>query len=292
MFSLIGLTSVVTRLKLYGLTAGLFFFFLHTAIGQHQLIKFWETDTLLKVPESVLYDAQENLLYVSNVDGTEPWEKDEKGSIATINLNGKIIAAEWVAGLNAPKGMAKYGDDLYVADIDRIVVINVKRAAITKVIPVPGAQTLNDIVTDNQGTLYVSDTRGKKIYKVGGNITTVLLDSTALKSPNGLHWYNNTLYVLDAGSLYKMGKDQSFLKLAEGMEGGTDGIVQVTNNEFIISCWAGSIWYVNDTDGSKELLLAARENGPNAADMGYNTAKRMVYVPTFFSNTVVAYLIK
>ena len=34
-------------------------------------------------------------------------------------------------------------------------------------------------------------------------------------------------YVLDAGTLFKMNKDKSLTKIAEGMEGGTDGIENV-----------------------------------------------------------------
>jgi hypothetical protein len=73
----------------------------------HQLVKKWETDTLLKVPESVLYDADNKILYVTNIDG-QPWEKDNKGSVGKVGLDGKIITVDWVSGLQAPKGMALY----------------------------------------------------------------------------------------------------------------------------------------------------------------------------------------
>src|SRR5258705_668094 len=33
---------------------------------EHKLIKKWESDTILKVPESDLYDAENKVLYVSN----------------------------------------------------------------------------------------------------------------------------------------------------------------------------------------------------------------------------------
>ena len=53
---------------------------------EHSLVKLWETDTLLKVPESVLLDAGNNVLYATNIDGTDPWAKDRKGSISNVNL--------------------------------------------------------------------------------------------------------------------------------------------------------------------------------------------------------------
>ncbi len=48
----------------------------------------------------------------------------------------------------------------------------------------------------------------------------------------------------------KTEKDKSLTKVTDGMEGGTDGIENVTGNDFIVSCWAGSIWYIK-ADGSK-----------------------------------------
>ncbi|HEY4335294.1 MAG TPA: ATP/GTP-binding protein, partial [Puia sp.] len=72
--------------------------------AQHQLVKLWETDSVLKVPESVLYSPEDKLLYNSNIDG-QPNEKDGKGSIGKTALDGKIIKVDWVTGLNAPKGL-------------------------------------------------------------------------------------------------------------------------------------------------------------------------------------------
>ena len=56
------------------------------------------------------------------LDGA-PAEKDGKGSIGKVGLDGKIIQAEWVTGLNAPKGMAITGNSLWVADVDRLDVV-------------------------------------------------------------------------------------------------------------------------------------------------------------------------
>src|SRR6187402_2462475 len=92
---------------------------------QHSLVKKWETDTLLKTPESVLYDAKGKILYVSNIDGA-PDGKDGKGSIGKIGLDGKIIAVDWVSGLNAPKGMALVKNTLWVADVDQMVAVDIE----------------------------------------------------------------------------------------------------------------------------------------------------------------------
>ena len=51
----------------------------------HQLVEKWRTDTVLKVPESVLYDAEDKVLYTSNIGGA-PDGKNGKGSIGKVAL--------------------------------------------------------------------------------------------------------------------------------------------------------------------------------------------------------------
>jgi hypothetical protein len=271
------------------LTTGLLFFSL--AHAQVKLVKLWETDSTLKVPESVLYDAPNKVLYVSNIDGTEPWGKDGKGSIGKVGLDGKIINAEWVTGLNAPKGMGLYKGKLYVADLTEIVVIDIAKGTIVQRWPIVSAVGLNDVSIDAKGILYVSDSKARNVYTMPVTVPkkiTLLLDSNQLKRPNGVLLHGNNLYVLDDGTMYRLEKNRSLTKITDGMEGGTDGIENVQGKDFIVSCWAGAIWYVKE-DGSKTLLLDTREQKINSADIGYDAKNKIVYVPTFWKNSVVAY---
>src|SRR5688572_21798503 len=186
-----------------------------------QLVKKWETDTLLKVPESVLYDADAKVLYVTNIDGTDPWAQDGKGSVGKIGLDGKIIKVDWVVGLNSPKGMGLYKGKLYVADLKKVHVIDVATGKRDNIIEVVGAQGLNDISVDDNGVVYVSDMPGKKIWRLDNNgKQEVIIEN--LNRPNGVLAYKNEFFVLDNGVLLKMNKDKSLAKIAEGLDGGTD----------------------------------------------------------------------
>ena len=257
---------------------------------QHQLIKKWETDSVLKVPESVLYDGANKILYVANIDG-EPWGRDGKGSVGKVGLDGKIITIDWVSGLNAPKGMAIYRKNLYVADMDAVAVIDIKGGTLTRRIEVEGATGLNDVTIDKKGVIYVTDSRNKKVHRIENGIVSTILDSLSLKGPNGILINGNDLLVLDAGAMYKVEKDKRLTKMADGMEGGTDGIENVQGKDFVVSCWGGVVYYVK-ADGSKEKLLDTREQKINSADIGYDSRTRTLYVPTFFKNSVVAYQLK
>lgn len=270
-----------------GLIVALFIY--TSAFAQHQLVKLWETDSVLKVPESVLLDAAGKVLYVANIDGTDPWAKDSKGSVGKVGLDGKVIAAEWITGLNCPKGMGLYNGKLYVADFTDLVVIDIKSARIEKKISVNGAEGLNDVSISKTGVVYVSDSKGKKVFTVKDGVTELLLDN--LKGPNGVLVHGDDFYLLDAGGMYKLNKDKTLTKITDGMEGGTDGIENIGGNEFIVSCWQGVVWYIN-ADGSKQQLLDSRPDKKNSADIGIDAKNKIVYVPTFWRNTIVAYQVK
>jgi len=255
---------------------------------QHSLVKVWETDFLMEVPESVLPDFKNKVLYVSNINGKDAWGKN-RGSIGKVGLDGKIILVEWVGGLHAPKGMGLYKNYLYVADLTEVVVIDTAKSEVIKRIPVPNAEGLNDITIDPKGIIYVSDSKTKRIYRIKGNDANPHVEG--LQGPNGILWLKENLYILDKGGLYKVEYDRKLTRLADGMEGGTDGLVAVYDKEFIVSCWAGVIYYVF-ADGSKEILLDTRREKINAADISYDPATRMLYVPTFWKNSVVAYEVK
>jgi len=256
-----------------------------TTSAQHNLTKRWSTDTTLATPESVLFDAQNKILYVSLINGPND-QADGKGGVAKVDLNGKILDTNWVTGLNAPKGLGKYGNTLYAADLNEVAVIDIASGKVTKKMTVDGAQFLNDIAVDAKGNVYVSDTRTGKVHKIENGTVTTYLEN--LKNPNGLLALGNDLYVLASGSLYKAGADKKLTTIAEGMDASTDGVEQVKPGEYIVSCWNGVVYYVK-ADGSTQQLLDTRADKTNSADIGYDANNKIVYVPTFFRNGVVAY---
>jgi len=256
--------------------------------AQNTLTQIWSTEATIPVPESVFYSATDKLLYVAQIDG-KPGEKDGKGAIGKVSPDGKIIELNWVSGLNAPKGMGRSGSKFYVADVTDIVEIDFKTGKILKKYPVEGAKFLNDLTIDAKGNIYVSDSDMHKVHLLkDGEVSTYY---EALTRPNGLLAIGPDLLILDNGSLIKLDAAKKPTILAEGLEKSTDGIEQVKPGEYIVSCWAGAVYYVK-SDGSKELILDTRPETSNTADIGYDPAKKIVYIPTFFKNSVVAYQLK
>ena len=255
--------------------------------AQHTLTQIWSTEATLPIPESVLYNAQDKLLYVAQIDG-KSGEKDGKGGIAKVGLDGKIIKQDWITGLNAPKGMGKIGNKLFVADVTDVVEIDAKTGKIIKKHEVEGSKFLNDLTIDSKGNIYVSDSDTKKIHLIKDGIISTYFED--LTRPNGLLAVGSDLLIADSGSLKRLSSDKKITIIAEGMDKSSDGIEQVKPGEYIVSSWAGLVYYV--TDKGAEKLLDTSADKTNSADIGYDAVKKIVYVPTFMKNSVVAYQLK
>jgi sugar lactone lactonase YvrE len=264
------------------------FLYANTNAQSKTVQKLWQTDSVFKVPESVLFHAKKNLLYVSNIDGKEPWGKDGVGSIGKLNTDGSIINIEWVKGLNAPKGMGIHKGKLYVADLTEVVVIDIKSGTIQSKIAVAGAERLNDISINKKGVVYVSDSKARRVYTIENGNATVLVDSFSLKGPNGVLAHKNNFYVLDNGGLYKLEQNKTLTKIADGMDASTDGVAVINKTDFIVSCWSGIVYYVS-ANGTKQVLIDGRNEKVNSADIGFDAATNTIFVPTFWRNSIAAY---
>src|SRR5919197_5623155 len=273
--------------------------------------KLWETLTDLKNPESVAYAPKQNVLFVSNVNG-KPDQKDQNGFISKVSpSNGSIIELKWVTGLNAPKGIAISNNNtrLYVSDITDLVEIDIASAKIIKHFNAPGSSFLNDVVVDNQGNIYVSDTGTNTFYKLDANLGNstsslqVWLQSPQLNGPNGLHMDNNKnkLIVVSLGPLSKPGggievidiKNKTISSLGKAGTtspfGGLDGIVSdaTETHYYVTDNPAGKIYTVN-ADGTGYITLINLHT-QGAADLGSITRQSTIIIPLMQDNKLVAY---
>ena len=258
------------------------------AQNRYQLNKLWQTDSILAIPESVLPDLDKKVLYISLIDGA-PWEIDGKGGVAKLSLEGKVVDANWITGLNAPKGMGLYKNKLYIADMAQVVIADSKTGKIESKLDVAGAEGLNDVSINDKGIVFVTDSKNGKVFKVEDGKASVHLEN--IEGINGIKVIKNELYVLGGPVLYKVKADKSLVKVADGFLQGGDGLEPLKAGGFIVSCWGGLIYFV-DAQGKSELLLDTREEKINTADIGYNPNGNIIYVPTFFKKSVIAYSIK
>lgn len=265
---------------------------LERTIMNVEVEQLWATDTMMLTSESVLYNPDDNLLYVSNING-QPTEKDGNGFIATMNTQGEIINGYWFSGsLNAPKGMAISDGKLYVTDIDRLVEVDLETRVSSQIWEIDTAQFLNDIVEGPDGALYFSDTNTNTIYKYHDGEISVFLQNAQLKGPNGLYIENGQLMVatMNGGELMRINMDNMEMTSITSEIGAGDGLVPMGDGRMIASSWNGRVFIV-DQDGTKQTILDTREENMNSADIEYVPTENMLIVPTFNDNRVVAYRI-
>jgi len=257
--------------------------------GKVRADKLWESEKVFQIPESVFYDHQNKVLYVSNINGN-PTVEDENGFISRVGLDGKVIDLQWVQGLNAPKGMGKIGNVLYVTDITRLIEIDIPTGRILHIHDVEGAKFLNDITTDPQGYVYISDMQAGVIYRYDGKSIENWMEGEILVSPNGLYLKDNVLYIGCTDRIIKVDTKTGDHKISFEGTGSIDGLNVDMHGNYIISNWRGLVQFIQPPD-LKIILFNTSDKLVNAADIFFAPSTGILYVPTFADGRVMAYKI-
>jgi DNA-binding beta-propeller fold protein YncE len=252
-------------------------------MSEPTLTKLWETTGELTTCESVLHDEDSDRIFVSNINGG-PSDKNGQGFISIIDRDGNIEEKDWATGLNAPKGMAIADGKLYVTDIDELVEIDLEDGSITNRYPVEGAEFLNDVASDGS-KVYFSDMKQGKIHLLeNGELSEFAQNQENI---NGLQFDDQgNLFGLDKDGLKKYDRDGNAEVVNSKVLGG-DGLIHLEGDKWLASRWVGEV-YLIDGDTEHKLLDTTAEES-NTADIGYIHNERILLVPTFFKNKVVAY---
>lgn len=202
-------------------------------------------------PESIL--CYGDTLLVSKV-GTklEPTAKDGDGHISMVRP-GAEMTKDIFGGkvrLDAPKGMGVYKGVLYVADIDRLVGIDLTRKQQVWELSFveKGVSFLNDVTISDSGMLYVSATDVGNIFAVDLAATQPSISSLPIPSlpgPNGLHFdaVKQRLIVASFGAKTQFG-ELGIVDLANnkytavpGVKGLFDGVALLDGQTVLVSDW-------------------------------------------------------
>ena len=256
------------------------------------LTQLWKTDTLLRTPESVQYDPQRQQLYVANINKVNVEKPDGDGFISVLNTDGKISNLKWARGLNDPKGMGILDNSLFVADLKDLVEIDLKTGNILKRHPAINSVMLNDVSVSPRGEVFVSDSRGHKLYRYADGKMELYLDDPNLQGPNGVFAEKDYMIVASAGTgnLWKLDYTTKKYNSWAMANKTADGILRY-GNDYLISCWHGEVYYVKP-DGKVWKLIDSKEPQTNTADFGYIPVTKTLLIPNFYKNTVTAYQIK
>lgn len=260
----------------------------------------WEISEGLQSPESAYLDESSGFLFVSNVGDGGATAKDARGFISKLTPDGRMLEPKWVGGLNAPKGLRSHGETLWVSDIDRLVGIDIVGGEIRHTVEIEGAQFLNDVATDEDGSVYVSDMLANRIYRYHDGQLSVLAEGNHLESPNGLLVHGGRLVVAAWGSgirddfstetpgrVFSLDLDGGDKRLITPEPSGNfDGVEAIGKKNYLVSDWVAGKVYLVDPDGATSLLLQLPQG---AADLAYLPDQRLLVVPQMLENRVTAF---
>jgi len=289
------------RINLKLITIALLLFVFNQLQADDKFTILWEIDNL-NTPESVLYDTQRDIVFLSNVNGA-PTDKDNEGYLSVLNLQGEMLNKYWVTGLNAPKGLGIYNDILYVTDIDTLLGININNGRIEQRYYASEAKFLNDIIIDANGIVYVSDMGTSTIYRLMDNKFTIWLQDDKLENPNGLYLENDHLIVAswgrmaDESSMNALGhlkivsiKNKSINSLGDGTPvGNLDGIEADGNGNFYVTDWVEGALFLIQRNGQAEKLLDFPQG---SADHDVVLDKQIMMIPKMMEDKLTAYRLK
>jgi sugar lactone lactonase YvrE len=255
-------------------------------------------------PESAAYDADLDVWYVSNINGS-PVEKDGNGYISRLKGDGTVDSLKFIVGgqngvtLNAPKGMAIQGDTLWVADIDAVRAFDRRTGAPVATVDLAGqAKFLNDVAI-GPDAIYVTDTGVEgtpsginhtgpdQIFRIGPeHRATVALRSDSLTGPNGIAWdgvHNRFVIVPFAGNVVRAWTPGSKRTEALGTtKGQLDGLEVLDSARLLITSWADSSLFVFEHGRAVPVAGGL----PSPADIGIDTRRHRVAIPLLMEDRV------
>lgn len=254
--------------------------------ADQNLTKAWELPNIFSWPETVLYDRERDILYVSNLYADGP------SFISRIKPDGKIEDLKWVAGLVQPTGMAVYGDKLYVVERASLAEIDIPAGKIVKKHAVPSPGFLNDIAVDASGRLYVSDSQKGRILRLENGTFSVWKSGGSYAQVNGLQYAGGKLYAGFSSdfSLKSIDTDSGEMKTITVLDPGAvvDGIETDGKGYILVSDYRGKIYSVSE-QGQKTLLLDRTAPKQFCANFAYIPEKNLLIVPSLNDNRITAY---
>jgi len=262
----------------------------------HRTSKAWETSDTFLTPESVLFDPDRKVLYVTNYDINTFSTPENTGYISQLNLDGELVEDRWADDLKGPAGMNIYNGVLYVAERTGLAEVDLATGEILRRHTIPGSQFLNDVSIDAEGNVYITDTYPSshelsRIYRFKDGEVEEWYGGREIGSANGLHLHDNELLIGNSGDGVLKAVDlehKALRRIACFGAGVIDGIRLDNDGNYIVSKWDGQVYSVTPQGDVVEILDIMPE-GLNTADIEFLPEQNLLVIPTFLGNKVVAY---
>jgi hypothetical protein len=250
------------------------------------LEKVWELATTFSYPETVVYDKNRDVLYISNL------YTDSTQFISKVKMNGEIEDREWIKGLIQPTGMTIVENKLFVVERANLVEIDIPSGKILQRHAVPAPGFLNDIAADSADNVYISDSQTGRILKFGGGEFSTWKSGNEFAQVNGLHCSGGKLYAgfSSDASLREIDLKSGGIRTVARLNPGAivDGIETDEKGNILVSDFNGKVFSVNQ-EGQKTLLMDRTAPKHYCANFAFVPEKNLIVIPSLNDNRVTAY---
>lgn len=236
----------------------------------------------LRNAEAVVHDEEQDVYFVSG-----------KGFIARVSPDGKVLDRAFAGGVQAPKGMAIHGSELWVADgtdlrvFDRLTGKDVRTFDLAE----HGAVFLNHVAVGADNSIYVTDTdvriKGKRervragdgrIFRIepDGDVE-VAIEGEELRSPAGIAWDGLRFLVAQAyGNEIVAWQPGHHARAVLRGPGAYDGLAVLPNGMVIVTSQNDNALHVGTTGELKPLF--ARTASP--AGIAFDRKRNRLLIPS------------
>jgi hypothetical protein len=232
-------------------------------------------------PESVVYDAANDRYLVSNKGDGKIIAVDKEENQTLFNTDQKSI-----------RGLHILGDKVFAGCDTGVVAFNLADGTRAFVIDIPEKVLLNDVTSDSDGNLYISDSSGDQIFKVNPTDKTYTILATGILGTNGL-WYDSIedrLFTTTAGITPSISavdlSDGTVTQIVVTPHMALDGLTEDNEGNIYYSSWQfGAVYRYDRAFSQDPVLVSSGHTGP--ADIGYNLVDNVLAIPEFLDNEVI-----
>lgn len=258
-----------------------------------QANELWRTDHVDR-PEAVHVPHGSDWAYIGNQSGAgEETDPPGQGYVSRLNLVTGAWQARWSDGFDDPLGIVSQGDRLYMVDAGRHVIAldmdsgdELERwtLEIDNIF-------LNDIAIDPDGRIWVTDTRGGRVFGLVEGSWRLLFEGDPFTGANGIEYVDGWIYVVcssGVGNLIRVQPDTlATTVLLEG-EGSLDGVVTDGRGGLVLSDLRGRLLHWSETSGLT-VLDGYKDEEIMLNSIGGTPDGRFIFAPHWSSSRLSAY---
>ena len=281
-------------MKIFWLAAGLTLLG-HSAQAQSapQAEALWRSENVAR-PEAVHVPAGSDWAYIGNQSGDgEETDPPGQGYVSRLNLVTGEWQARWADGFDDPLGIVSQAGRIYMVDAGRHVIV--LHADTGEELDRWSLEVdnvfLNDIAIDPDGRIWVTDTRGGRVFGLVDGAWRQMLEGDPFTGANGIEYVDGWIYVVcssGVGNLVRVQPDTLATEVLLEGEGSLDGVVTDGRGGLVLSDLRGRLLHWSEAGGltvldgyeGEEIMLNSIGGTPDG---------RFIFAPHWASSQLSAY---